>query len=111
MVCSISSAQASAAAYVDLEQLHAFWQWGTRLLQVLQANAPGTKQQRLMLSTVYFNACVSLSLLQCFFLGTCNLIYLSIALSLTGRKESWMLSVAPCFPMYASYSYEIMILA
>jgi hypothetical protein len=111
MVRSISSAQASAAAYADLEQLHAFWQRGTCLLQVLQANASGTKQQCLMLSTVCFNACVCLSLLQCFFLGTCNLMYLLIALSLTGRKESWMLSVAPCFPMYVSYSYEIMILA
>jgi len=59
---SSSSAQASTGFYADSGQLHAFWQRGTRLLQVLQANAQGTKQQHLVLGTVYFNACVCLSL-------------------------------------------------
>jgi hypothetical protein len=99
---SSSSAQASTGFYADSGQLHAFWQRGTRLLQVLQANAQGTKQQHLVLGTVYFNACVCLrgsQRLECFFLDTCNLIYLLGASSLTERKDHGCcvsLHVFPC---------------
>jgi hypothetical protein len=82
---SSSSAQASTGFYADSEQLHAFWQRGTRLLQVLQRE-PSNSIWCLVLY-ILMHVCVSLSLLQCFFLGTCNLIYLLGASSFTERKD------------------------